>query len=74
MSNFDSRKKTKPVQKKNIISHADQRWSKIKTDLSTVLTEWNSLEQNSPTLSAEEQQLEKVKTMIHDLKDKLNEF
>jgi hypothetical protein len=90
MSNFDStknRSKTKALphkatQKSNaensaktdIKSHAIARWSLIQSNLGSAASEWTESEQKKPVKTPEEVQFEKVKNIIENLKDKLNEF
>lgn len=51
-----------------------QRWSFIQNDLEKALDHWDDLETQQPSQSPEEEQLEKIKTIIGQLKDKLNQF
>jgi hypothetical protein len=51
-----------------------KRWSFIQTDLSDALTAWEELEKTSGQLSPEEEQLVKIKSIIAQLSDKLNQF
>lgn len=55
-------------------SNKDIRWSYIQNDLTSMASEWTNLDTKPLAKSLEEEQLEKVKTMISNLKDKLNEF
>ncbi len=59
--------------------HADvnsksKRWSFIQNDLEKALDTWEELEKGQTILSPEEEQLNKIKTIIGQLKDKLNQF
>lgn len=78
MSNFDSTKKTPKTkaltQKPSMENNAKKRWSFIQSNLSSAATEWAKAEQKAPVKTPEEMQLEKVKNIIENLKDKLNEF
>lgn len=82
MSNFDS---TKNRNKNKTLSHkvskkltaendAKNRWSTIQSDLGFAASEWTASSPQEHVKTPEEVQLEKVKNMIEDLKDKLNEF
>lgn len=51
-----------------------KRWSFIQNDLEKALDTWQELEKGQASLSPEEEQLEKIKTIIGQLKDKLNQF
>jgi hypothetical protein len=51
-----------------------KRWSFIQNDLEKALDTWEELENSQVTMSPEEEQLEKIKTIIGQLKDKLNQF
>ena len=90
MSNFDStknrsKKKTltdKVSQKHNAEtsvkteakSSAKTRWSFIQSNLSSAAIEWTENTPKTTVKTPEEVQFEKVKNMIENLKDKLNEF
>ncbi|MBC7420548.1 MAG: hypothetical protein H7328_07455 [Bdellovibrio sp.] len=51
-----------------------KRWSFIQNDLEKALDTWEELEKGDVILSPEEEQLQKIKTIIGQLKDKLNQF
>ena len=51
-----------------------QRWSAIKTDLQLALDDWAELEKQRPALSPDEEQLVKIKSIIGQLKEKLENF
>ena len=90
MSNFDStknRSKNKALQGKTstkankksnaengVKTDAKARWSFIQSNLGSAASEWTELDQKPPVKSPEEVQFEKVKNIIENLKDKLNEF
>lgn len=71
MSNFDSSTKNKTQTTSNL---KNLKWKSIQTDLKSALDEWSTLEQKETVLSPEEVQLQKVKNMIENIKDKLNQF
>ena len=52
---------------------AKVKWNSLQSDLANALGSWNELSEIKDK-SPEEKQLEKVKTLIEDLKSKLNEF
>lgn len=51
-----------------------KRWGVIQTDLASALNTWDVLEAAEPKQSPEEEQLQKIKTIIGQLKDKLEQF
>jgi hypothetical protein len=51
-----------------------RRWSFIQNDLEKALNSWRELEQTATGLSPEEEQLAQIKSIISDLKKKLEEF
>lgn len=51
-----------------------KRWSYIQNDLEQALDTWDELEKTEKRLSPEEEQFEKIKSIIGELKDKLDEF
>ncbi len=68
MSNFDSQNKIPKPSLKNL------KWKSIQTDLQSALTEWSGAENNDIQKTPEEVQLDKVKSMIENIKEKLNQF
>jgi hypothetical protein len=86
MSNFDStknRSKNKALPSKankksnaenSVKTDAKARWSFIQSNLGSAASEWTEAEQKPPVKTPEEVQFEKVKNIIENLKDKLNEF
>lgn len=55
-------------------SAKQKRWTFIQEDLVDALNTWDKLEKNQSPLSREEEQLIKIKTIINQLKDKLDQF
>ena len=53
---------------------AKVKWSSMSTDLKSAMGSWSDLDQKPKAKSPEEEQLEKVKSLIEDLKLKLNDF
>lgn len=51
-----------------------KRWSFIQSDLEKALDTWQELEKASAKLSPEEEQFEKIKTIIGQLKSKIEQF
>ncbi len=90
MSNFDStknRSKNKALAdkaskksdaesslKSDVKSSAKARWSFIQSNLSSAAIEWTETPLQPAVKTPEEVQFEKVKNIIENLKDKLNEF
>lgn len=73
--------KSSPTAKKSAVlnptelnSLAKVKWSSMSTDLQSAMGSWAENEQKSAAKSPEEEQLDKVRTLIEDLKDRLNEF
>lgn len=64
MSNFDSSDK----------SIKNFKWKTIQIDLKSALNEWSDLESEVMQKTPEEIQLEKVKSIIENIKEKLNQF
>ncbi len=72
MSNFDSGSK---IQKKTDVPNLKNlKWQSIQTDLHCALSEWNDFDSVDQQKTPEELQLEKVKSIIENIKDKLNQF
>ena len=70
MSNFDSNSKKGSPQAslKNI------KWKTIQTDLKSAMNDWSVLDTKEVPKSHEEEQLDKVKSIIENIKEKLNQF
>ena len=51
-----------------------KRWSFIQSDLTEALNAWQELEKAEVTMSPEEEQLLKIKTIIGQLREKLDHF
>lgn len=58
----------------NLPLNKKKRWGVIKSDLKDALNTWDKLEKNQPALSQEEEQMVKIKSIINQLKDKLEQF
>lgn len=58
----------------NLPLNKKKRWGVIKNDLKDALNTWDKLEKNEAPLSQEEQQLVNIKSIINQLKDKLEQF
>lgn len=69
--NDDSEKKSKISFNSNTQS---TRWALIQNDLEKALNQWDRLGKDQPALSQEEQQLAKIKSIINQLKEKLDQF
>lgn len=50
------------------------RWSFIQQELESAIQNWDVLESNSPSLSPDEEQMLKIKSLIGQLKSKLEQF
>ncbi len=55
-------------------NNAKTRWTNLRSTLEFASAEWEELDNQAPTKSPEEEQFEKVKSIIENLKDKLSEF
>lgn len=64
----------KPLNPTELNSLAKVKWSSLQTDLKSAMGDWSELDQQPAAKSPEEEQFEKVKTLIEDLKLKLNDF
>ena len=51
-----------------------KRWSFIQNDLEKALETWQELEKTQAHLSPDEEQFEKIKTIIGQLKSKIEQF
>lgn len=64
----------KPLNPSELQGLAKVKWSSLQTDLKSALGDWSDLGQKTTAKSPEEEQLDKVKSLIEDLKLKLNDF
>ncbi len=55
-------------------SNQKEKWSFLKSDLTSALNYWTELEKKAPQKTPEEEQLEKVRSLISNLKERLAEF
>ncbi len=55
-------------------SNQSKRWTFIQNDLQKALNTWEHLEKNQAPRSQEEEQLIKIKSIINQLKQKLDQF
>ena len=62
------------TQSKTQSNTQSKRWALIQNDLEKALNKWDEISKNQPVLSQEEQQLAKIKSIINQLKDKLDQF
>jgi len=65
--------KTDETNTEVVVSKA-KRWSFIQNDLEKALDTWQELEKAQAKLSPEEEQFEKIKTIIGQLKSKIEQF
>ena len=79
MSNLSDTKKN-PIPPQESVSCAAakttkiDRWSFIQSDLTKAMDTWQELDQKEFSASPEEEQLAKIKTIISQLKAKLEQF
>ncbi|WP_409479965.1 hypothetical protein [Pseudobdellovibrio sp. HCB154] len=79
MSNKKSSKnsssaKSSALNPSELQSLAKVKWSSMSTNLKSAMGSWSDLDQKPAAKSPEEEQLDKVKSLIEDLKLKLNDF
>lgn len=55
-------------------SSRKKRWTFIQNDLKNALSTWDELEKSPISLTSEEEQLKKIKAILQQLKEKLNQF
>ncbi|AZZ36460.1 hypothetical protein CIK05_06545 [Bdellovibrio sp. qaytius] len=63
-----------PLNATDLNGLAKVKWSSLQTDLKSALGSWSENEQKEDLKSPEEEQLDKVRSLIEDLKERLNEF
>lgn len=64
----------KPLNASELENLARLKWSSLQTDLKSALGSWSDFDQAEIVKSPEQEHLDKVKTLIEDLKQKLNDF
>lgn len=76
MSNKKSKSKhaAKALNPTDLQGLAKVKWSSLQTDLKSALGSWSDNDHDEAAKSPEQQQLDKVKSLIEDLKQKLNDF
>jgi hypothetical protein len=75
MSNLSDNEKTTPKSENTTGTDIKpNRWSFIQSDLSNALNTWQELEKAEVGPSPEEEQLDKIKTIIGQLREKLQQF
>lgn len=72
---MSNNKKTQP-DSKNISASTpfETQWSSLKSELQSAVNDWSLMSEKMNEISPEEEQIQKVKNLIHDLKAKLKEF
>ena len=72
---MSNNKKTQPDSKNTSISTPfETQWSSLKSELQSAVNDWSLMSEKMNEISPEEEQIQKVKNLIHDLKAKLKEF
>lgn len=75
MSNLSDTKKNPPEAENTSCAPAKiDRWSFIQSDLTKAMDTWQELDKKEFSASPEEEQLAKIKTIISQLKAKLEQF
>lgn len=72
MSNSPDEQENQPKQPKQ--PKQEERWSFIQNDLLRAIDTWEVLEKTKAGLNPEEEQLVKIKSIINELKEKLEQF
>ena len=67
-------KRPAPEAAQETTPNKSKRWSFIQNDLEKALDTWQELEKNQAGLSPDEEQFEKIKTIIGQLKSKIEQF
>lgn len=72
---MSNNKKTQPAPQ-NIMQNTPikTQWSSLQNELQSAVNDWSLLSEKMNEISPEEEQIQKVKNLIHDLKAKLKEF
>lgn len=52
----------------------ETQWSSLKNELQSAVNDWSLMSEKMNEISPEQEQIEKVKKLISDLKSKLKEF
>lgn len=52
----------------------ETQWSSLQSELQSAVNDWSLMSEKMNEISPEEDQIQKVKNLIHDLKAKLKEF
>lgn len=58
----------------NLQANSKAKWNYLKSDLKSAVSDWTELEANPKKKTPEEEQLEKVRGLLSNLKDRLLEF
>lgn len=74
MSNKKSKKKSKALNPTDLQGLAKVKWSSLQTDLQSAMGSWSDIDHDKAAKSPEQEQLDKVRSLIEDLKERLNEF
>ncbi len=72
---MSNNKKTQPAsQNRSASTPFETQWSSLKNELRSAVNDWSLMSEKMNEISPEEEQIQKVKNLIHDLKAKLKEF
>ncbi len=72
---MSNNKKTQPdSQNTSTSTPFETQWSSLKNELQSAVNDWSLMSEKMNEISPEEEQIVKVKNLIHDLKAKLKEF
>ena len=56
------------------IPSVKEKWSFLKSTLESAVNDWSELENRAPQKTAEEEQLDKMRSLISNIKIRLNDF
>lgn len=65
---------TKTELDKTTTPNPKEKWSRLKSSLQSAVSDWSELEKKAPQKTQEEEQMEKVRSLISNLKERLAEF
>ncbi len=72
---MSNNKKTQPdTQTTTPSTPFETQWSSLKNELQSAVNDWSLMSEKMNEISPEEEQIKKVKNLIHELKAKLKEF
>lgn len=73
-SNAAKKAEPKALNPTDLQGLAKVKWSSLQTDLQSAMGSWSDNDHDKAAKSPEQAQLDKVRSLIEDLKERLNEF